>query len=106
MEQPPSRVVNVEIHGQQYAIRSALDPSYVAELAAYVDAKIRQAQRDMPAGDTLRLAILAAINIADDYHRSRDDDRLQGTALAARVSEIERLLDVALDLQPPRAAAR
>jgi cell division protein ZapA len=106
MEQPPSRVVTVEIHGQQYAIRSALEPSYVAELAAYVDAKIGQAQRDMPAGDTLRLAILAAINIADDYYRSHDDDRLQGTALAARVSEIERLLDVALDLQPPRAAAR
>jgi cell division protein ZapA len=106
MEQPPSRVVHVEIHGQQYAIRSALEPTYVAELAAYVDAKIRQAHQDMPQGDTLRLAILAAINIADDRFRSKDDDRRLGTAVAARVGEIERLVDDALDLRPPRAAAR
>jgi len=107
MEQPsPSRVVSVEIHGQQYPIRSALDPAYVAELAAYVDAKIRQAQREAPASDALRLAILAAINIADECYRARDEGRERDSAVAARAGELERLLDSVLGLQPSRAAAR
>ena len=44
----PSRVVSVEIHGQQYPIRSGLDPAYVAELAAYVDEKMRLAAANRP----------------------------------------------------------
>ena len=35
------RVVHVEVNGQRYPIRSALDPAYVQELAAYVDRKMR-----------------------------------------------------------------
>ena len=76
MEQS-SRVVNVEIHGQQYPIRSGLDPAYVAELAAFVDEKMRLASRESPAGDTLKLAVLAALNIADECFRARDEERRQ-----------------------------
>ena len=43
----PSRVVHVEIHGQRYAIRSGLDPAYVAELAAFVDAKMSLANLNL-----------------------------------------------------------
>ena len=67
------RVVTVEIHGQRYPIRSGLDPAYVAELAAYVDEKMRLASRESPAGDTLKLAVLAALNIADECFRARDE---------------------------------
>jgi hypothetical protein len=38
-----SRVIHVEIHGQRYPIRSALEGQYVAELAAFVDEKMRLA---------------------------------------------------------------
>jgi cell division protein ZapA len=106
MEHSPSRVVSVEIHGQPYAIRSTLDAAYVAELAAYVDAKLRQAQREAPASDTLRLAILAAINIADECFRARADGQQRDLAVATRASELEHLLDLALGLDERRAAAR
>ena len=69
MEQT-SRIVTVEIHGQRYPIRSSLDPAYVAELAAYVDEKMRLALRESPSGDTLKVAVLAALNIADEYFRA------------------------------------
>ena len=55
----PSRVVHVEIHGQRYPIRSSLDAAYVAELAAYVDSKMQLAAKECPAGDTLKIAVLA-----------------------------------------------
>lgn len=101
-----TRVVSVEIHGHEYPIRSGLDPSYVAELAAYVDEKIRAASRETPAGDTLKLAVLAALNIADEYFRIRDEEQRRHDSIARRAGELERMLDLALALDEPRAFAR
>ena len=108
MDQHASRVVTVEIHGQQYPIRSGLDPAYVAELAAYVDEKMRLASRESPAGDTLKLAVLAALNIADEYFRILDDERRQNDQVASRAAALERMLNLALGLEDgqSRAAAR
>jgi cell division protein ZapA len=108
MDQHASRVVTVEIHGQQYPIRSGLDPAYVAELAAYVDEKMRLASRESPAGDTLKLAVLAALNIADEYFRILDDERRQNDQVANRAAALERMMDLALGLADgqSRAAAR
>ncbi len=101
----PTRVVPVEIHGQQYPIRSTLDPAYVAELAAYVDEKMRLASRETPGSDTLKVAVLAALNIADEYFRSRDEQRLGHDTLATRAGELERMLDLALGLGEAQAQA-
>jgi cell division protein ZapA len=87
------RVIPVEIHGQRYPIRSTLDPEYVAKLATYVDEKIRAAADSTPAGDSSRLAMLAALNIADELFRCRDVTRARAGALAERAGELERLLD-------------
>ena len=87
------RVVPVEIHGQRYPIRSTLEPEYVARLATYVDEKIRAAAESTPTGDSLRLVVLAALNIADELFRCRDINRQFDGQLAERASELERLLD-------------
>ena len=100
-----SRVIHVEIHGQQYPIRSGLDPAYVAELAAYVDAKMRLASRETTAGDTLKIAVLAALNIADECFRVRNDDQERRDRLTLRAGELERMLDTALGLQDSGPAA-
>ena len=86
-------VIPVEIHGQRYPIRSGLDPEYVARLAAYVDEKIHVAADATPTGDSLRLAVIAALNIADELFRCRDADRLRTGELAERAGELERLVD-------------
>jgi cell division protein ZapA len=87
------RVISVDIQGQRYPIRSELEPEYVARLAAYVDDKMRAAADSTPTGDTLRLAVLAALNIADELFRCRDVNRLRDGELADRAGELERLLD-------------
>ena len=51
-------LVPVQIFGQRYPIRSALDPQYVQELASYVDERMRAAADQSPAGDSLRLAAI------------------------------------------------
>lgn len=105
MDQPP-RVVHVEIHGQRYPIRTGLDAAYVAQLAAHVDAKMEAAARETPAGDTLKLAVLAALNIADEFFRARDEEAGRLASFADRAGELERMLDLALGQDEPEALAR
>ena len=99
MDQHASRVVTVEIHGQQYPIRSGLDPKYVADLATYVGEKMRLASLETPAGDTLKLAVLAALNIADEYFRMVDQERDHHEQVAHRAEELEKMLDLALGME-------
>jgi cell division protein ZapA len=87
------RVIPVEIAGQRYPIRSTLDEQYVARLAVYVDEKMRAAADSTPTGDTLRLAVLAALNIADELFRCREANRDCHGEIAQRAGELERLLD-------------
>jgi cell division protein ZapA len=86
-------VISVEIHGQKYPIRSTLDQVYVARLATYVDEKMRAAADASPTGDSLRLAVLAALNVADELFRCRDANRARSGELAERAGELERLVD-------------
>ena len=65
------RVVTVEIQGHRYPIRSSLEPDYIALLARYVDEKLKVAADSTPSSDGMRLAILAALNIADELYRCR-----------------------------------
>jgi cell division protein ZapA len=88
-----TQVITVEIAGQAYPIRSTLDPKYVAELAAYVDEKMRAASDTAPASDLLGLAVLVALNIADEYFRARDQQSSACGELNARALRLERLVD-------------
>ena len=93
---PDSHVVSVEIRGQRYPIKSDLDDKYVNGLATYVDEKIRAASETSPSGDSLRLAVIAALNIADELFRCQDVQDARRGALAERAEALERLVDAAL----------
>ena len=86
-------IVPVEIGGQRYPIRTALEPEYVTRLAAYVDEKVRAVSDLTPTGDAVRLAVLTALNIADELFRCREANSARDGQLAERAEELERLLD-------------
>ena len=67
-------LVTVDISGQRYPIRSGLDAAYVTELAAYVDTKMRAASEAAPSTDMLGLAVLVALNLADECFRARQQE--------------------------------
>jgi cell division protein ZapA len=91
-----SSTVTVEIGGQRYPIRSALDERYVTQLAAYVDQKMRAASDAAPASDMLGLAVLVALNIADEFFRERDQQSSSHGDLHERAIRLERIVDEAL----------
>lgn len=63
--------MKVEIYDQRYNIRGDVDEAYVAELARYVDGKMRDISESTKNIDSLRVAVLAALNIADELHSLR-----------------------------------
>jgi cell division protein ZapA len=100
MAKDDGRLVSVEINGLRYPIRSHLDAAYVADLAAYVEQKMLLAARESPAGDTLKIAVLAALNIADECFRARQEGSAQAHDLTERARALERMLDLALEAGP------
>lgn len=92
------RVIHVEIQGQRYPIRTTLDPKYVQDLAAYVDRKMALASDASPSSDTLGLAVLTALNIADELFRTRNQQLDDADVLTERALAIERIVDQALEL--------
>jgi cell division protein ZapA (FtsZ GTPase activity inhibitor) len=92
------RVVLVDVYGQKYPIRTHLEPQYVVELAAFVEQRMRLAANTSPSSDIVGLAILAALNITDEFFRTRDELSGNTGTLAARTAELEKIVDQALAL--------
>ena len=89
-------LVHVEIFGQSYALNAGADPGYVQQLAAHVDAQMRQVGNSATAVDSLKVAVLAALNIADECFRLRaGTDGVAGEA-ERRALALARELDAAL----------
>ncbi len=82
------RSVAVQIGGQRYNLRSDADDSTVRELAAYVDARFRDAQRQTRTADTQTLAVLAALQVAEDLFAEKQ----ASAALKKKVREKSQLL--------------
>jgi cell division protein ZapA len=81
--------VRVEIFDQAYNLRGS-DPEYILKLAEYVDSKMRAVSEQTHTVDTARLAVLAALNIADEYNllkRNYDTGALQYIKRAQNLSE-------------------
>jgi cell division protein ZapA len=62
---------SVEIFGQTYNVRGEGDPEYLAELARFVDTRMREVAAEVATVDPVKIAILAALNIADEFSRYR-----------------------------------
>lgn len=63
--------VRVEIYGQVYSLRTSLDPAYIEELAQLVDARMRALASQTDVVDTRRLAVLAALTLADELRQAQ-----------------------------------
>ena len=85
----------VEIFGQTYNVRGEGDPDYLMELARLVDTRMREVAGQVATVDPLKIAILAALNIADEFSRYRQRRNESAGIWIERTEEIsERLSKV------------
>lgn len=95
---PPNGNVNsvrVEIFDQPYNLRGT-DPDYIFKLAEFVDTKMRAVAEQTSTVDSLRLAVLAALNIADEFQILKRKYDAISKEMGRRTSSLESALDEVL----------
>jgi cell division protein ZapA len=89
----PDGTTVVTIYGQQYTVRGGPDAEHVHQIAAFVDSKMREAARGSSQVSSLRVAVLAAMNIAEELHQERAREQSDQDALLQRAERLARTLE-------------
>jgi len=89
--------IRVEIYDQEYFMRGGPDPEYIRNLASYLDAKMRAIAERTHTVDSLRVAILAALNIVDEYHQLKARHEAATQEIDQKVSACSAVLDRLLE---------
>ncbi|PYS42005.1 MAG: cell division protein ZapA [Acidobacteria bacterium] len=85
--------IKVEIYDQSYKIRSDGDSEYILQLAEYVDRRMREISSGTLTVDSRKVAILAALYIADELHQLQKVHEQADAQLATRSAECSEMLD-------------
>ena len=85
--------VTVEIFGQEYKIKGDADPDHMAEIARYVDDKMREVAQGPPVGSLAKIGILAALNIADELFSERAEKQKMQDGIESATSRMRRKLE-------------
>ena len=93
MDTPSTPTIRVEIYNQTYNIRSDGDSEYFSQLAEFVDSRMREISSGTLTVDALKVAILAALHLADELHRLKRLHEQADSQLASRSAECADMLD-------------
>jgi cell division protein ZapA len=85
--------IRVVIYDQEYCVRGGLDEEYIQKLAKFLDTRMRAIAGRTRTVDSLRVAVLAALNIADEYHRLKAKYEETSQRVDEKVEECSRMLD-------------
>jgi cell division protein ZapA len=88
--------VHVTVFGQECAIRGGADADYVREVAAFVDKRMQESQEANPTKSPLKVAILAALNLADELLICRQEKEALVLRLEDKVREFSDSLNQGL----------
>jgi cell division protein ZapA len=85
--------VRVSIFGNTYNIQGEADSEYINSLASYLNAKMNEVSDSMPSASAMQIAILAALNIADEYFQLRDIQSAVTTDIETRTNALISMLE-------------
>jgi len=86
------KALDVEILGQKLTISSDTEESYMLKVAGYVDGKMQELMRSSKSVAKSNVAMLAALNIADEYYRLKDTHE----AILNRLDQLSKKLSMTL----------
>jgi len=87
------RSVTVSIYGRDYTLKGEAEPAYVQKVAALVDQKMREIADQSALASTTKVAILVAVNLADELLRERQKHQQALALLDERTGQITAFLD-------------
>lgn len=86
-------LVRVEILGREYTVKSDEGEERVKNIAAYVNRKIKEVSESSQTVSTLNVAILAALNIANDYFEAVEDQKTLSQTIEARSGRLIEMIN-------------
>jgi cell division protein ZapA len=89
--------VKIDIYDQSYNVNADQNEEYVKQLAAYLDSKMRAVAEAARTVDSLKVAVLAALNIADEMFTLRERQREIEGPIRERVEKCVTLVEKALE---------
>jgi cell division protein ZapA len=89
-------LVPITVFGQTYSVRAEEDSVYIEKIARYVDTKMRTLAESTGTTDSLKVAVLAALNIADEFFKLDEEHRAAERELLATTEELSKALDESL----------
>jgi cell division protein ZapA len=92
-----SVTVKIEIYDQSYNVNADGNEEYLKELATYVDGKMRSIAESTHMVDSLKVAVLAALNIADETFTLRQRQQEIDGPLRKRVEKCVAMVEKALE---------
>ena len=88
-----THITTVTIFGRDYKIKGIADENYILEMAKFVDAKMRELSNDSQIPSTERVAILTALNIADELFQEKRKTSEAFSSVEERADQLMTLLD-------------
>ena len=93
MSDPQSGSVQVKIYDRDYALRTSGNPARLQQLCLDLDKRMREVAKSSGSVDTLKVAILAAIGLADDLLRAQEELRKMDESVGQRSKECVSMLE-------------
>lgn len=91
-------VLKINIYGTEYPIKSdsETDTEYIRKVAEYVDKKMREIDQNSKSKSSLKVAILAALNITDELFQEKIDKKNLANQMQAKIQNLSDKLDQVL----------
>jgi len=87
------KTTRVIIFGQEYVLKSSESEAYTHKISGYVDRRMKEIAHEMNIGDTAKVAIMAALDIADRLLQHRAMQDVDQTRTLSAVQRLGQFLD-------------
>ncbi|MBI4125366.1 MAG: cell division protein ZapA [Deltaproteobacteria bacterium] len=86
--------IEIKIMGQKFMVRSDSNEDYVGKVAQYVDDKMNEVQKSSKSVASLNVAILAAMNIADEFLKYKNEKENRLHQAEKKIKDMIELIDI------------
>ena len=96
MEVDQGDILKVRIFGEEYKITGDADREYTDKVAGYVDSKMQEVSKSFPGRPFLKIAVLAALNIADELFSERRQTENLLSEVSTKAARLRESLEAAI----------
>ena len=97
MEEEKKSLVRVSIFGHEYTVKAPADPEYIKKVAEYVSERMKEVEEGLASDQTIsRIAILAAMNIADELFANKKSSSEVSVNFENRIQSLVEYIDETL----------